>query len=603
MANRLIGAVSPYLRSHAENPVDWWPWGSAAFTEAERRQVPVFISIGYATCHWCHVMARESFSDPVLAAYQNENFVSIKVDREEHPDVDASYLAAASAFTDQLGWPLSVFATPSGRAFFAGTYFPPVPVNGLPSFREVLEAMVDAWRDQRENVEETAGRLAAALAAPRPSDGDGLPTSEQLDAVVDELLALEDKTYRGFGGAPKFPVAPVLRFLQERGMVSGPASGLWRRTVEAMERSALRDPIDGGFFRYSTRRDWSEPHYERMLYDNAQLLRIYSHYRRFATGIASFLLTTLRLPSGGFASAQDSESVVDGERLEGGYYRLDAAGRGREIPPALDEKVLTGWNGLAIGALAFAGASHREPDWIAAATSAADLVATGDLVRARIGNRVSSAKPTLEDFGMLAEGLLDLAIATGEVRFAIRARELVGQCAVDGGFAVPGGGDPVLAAHGMAVEDVPSDGAYPSGLSSIARAAILLDRLGSPGFLDTASTALAAIGSLALANPISFGSALSAMSMISLPVRQLVVVTSDATSRLSWIAHAWRAGIGVAVTPDQAGAFADAGFELFDGRAQLDDRETAYLCDNFVCQLAVFDADSLEAQMDKLPRS
>jgi hypothetical protein len=281
---------------------------------------------------------------------------------------------------------------------------------------------------------------------------------------------------------------------------------------------------------------------------------------------------------------------------------LDAAARELQTPPALDEKVLTGWNGLAIGALAFAGASHRRPDWIAAAIAAADLVGSGELVRARIGDRVSTAKPTLEDFGMLAEGLMDLAIATGEVRFAIRARELVSQCAVDGGFAVPGGADPVLIQNGLAIENDPSEGAYPSGLSSIARAAILLDRLGSSGFRDNATSTLAAIAPLALARPISFGSALAAMSMLSLPVRQLVVVTSDPTSHLSWIGHAWRAGIGIVVSADQAKAFADAGFELFEGRALLDNRETAYLCDNFVCQLPLFDAEALEAQMNALPR-
>jgi uncharacterized protein YyaL (SSP411 family) len=603
MPNLLGDAVSPYLRSHANNPVNWQPWGTEAFAEADARQVPVLISIGYSTCHWCHVMARESFSDPELAAYLNEHFVSVKVDREEHPDVDSSYLAAAGAFTEHLGWPLTVFATPTGRAFYAGTYFPPVATNGLPAFRDVLEAMVAAWTERRDDVDDVAARLATALTAARESNDDELPTSAQLDAVVDDLLEFEDKEYGGFGGAPKFPVAPVLRFLQERGVISDPASRLWRRTAEAMARSPLRDPVDGGFFRYSTRRDWSEPHYERMLYDNAQLLRIYTYDRGFAEGIAALLLNTLRLPSGGFASAQDSESVIEGERVEGGYYLLDAAGRDRESPPALDEKVLTGWNGLAIGALAFAGATHQQPDWVAAAVAAADLVGRGELVRARIGDRVSTAHPTLEDFGMLAEGLVELAIATGEARFAIRARELVSQCAAAGGFAVPGGADPVLTALGLVIENDPSEGAYPSGLSSMARAAILLDRLGSPGFLDSAVAALGALAPLALASPLSFGSALGAMSILAQPVRQLVVVTDDPTSRLSRIGHNWSAGVGIVVSPDQSKAFVEAGFELFEGRVLPDNRETAYLCDNFVCQLPVFDGDSLEAQLEKLPRT
>ena len=595
MPNRLGSAVSPYLRSHADNPVNWYPWGADAFAEALARDVPVLVSIGYSTCHWCHVMARESFSDPELATYLNDHFVSIKVDREEHPDVDASYLAAASAFTDQLGWPLTAFATPSGRTFYAGTYFPPTPSNGLPSFREVLEAMVDAWTDQRQNVEDTAARLAMALTAARDDEQSPLPGAAEFDRVIDDLLEFEDTEYGGFGTAPKFPVAPVVEFLQDREGVSNGAS-LWRRMTGKMAASPLRDPVDGGFFRYSTRRDWSEPHYERMLYDNAQLLKIYSRSSpAIAAGIASFLLGTLRLPSGGFASAQDSESTVDGHRVEGDYYGLDAAQRALQTPPALDEKVLTGWNGLAIGALAYAGARLGEPAWIDAAIIAADLVATGEFVRARIGDRVSSARPTLEDYGMLADGLVQLALATGEVRFAIRARELVMSTIVDGRFAVPGGADPVLAASGLVIENDPSEGAYPSGLSALARAAIRLDQLGSSGLTATAIGVLERIAPMALARPISFGTALDAMTMLSVPLRQLVVVTDDRDSRMSGQAIDWQGGVGIAVTPDQAEAFAAAGFELFAGRNQQRGRETAYLCEDFVCRLPVTDAEALAA--------
>jgi hypothetical protein len=596
MPNRLDSAVSPYLRSHADNPVDWYPWGAEAFAEAVTRGVPVMISIGYSTCHWCHVMARESFSDPALAAYLNDNFVSIKVDREEHPDVDASYLAAASAFTEQLGWPLTVFATPTGRAFYAGTYFPPVAVSGLPSFREVLEAMVDAWRDQRDNVEQTASQLAAALTSIQTSEAGPLPGVAEFDRVLDELLDYEDTEFGGFGTAPKFPVAPIVDFLQERSAIDPRAAGLAGRMIGAMEKSPLRDSVDGGFFRYATRRDWSEPHYERMLYDNAQLLRIYSRSEHpTAYGIAGFLLGTLRLPHGGFASAQDSESTVDGERVEGGYYQLDEAARALQPAPALDEKVVTGWNGLAIGALAFAGARLGRPDWIAAAAEAADLVAAGGLVRARLGDRVSAAKPTLEDYGMLAEGLVDLALATGSVRFAVRARELVMASLSDDGFAVPGGADPVLSAHGLVIENDPSEGAYPSGLSAMSRAAIRLDQLGASGFRETALGVLAKIAPLALTRPISFGSALAGMSMLSMPQRQLVVVTTDSMSAMSRSARLWRGGVAVVVTPDEASAFSDAGFELFEARSQVDGRETAYLCENFVCQLPVTEPAALDA--------
>jgi uncharacterized protein len=611
MPNRLADAVSPYLRSHAANPVDWQPWGSAALAEAELRQVPVLISIGYSTCHWCHVMARESFSDPQLAAYLNENFVSIKVDREEHPDVDSSYLAAASAFTDQLGWPLTIFATPTGRAFYAGTYFPPVPTNGLPSFREVLEAMVDAWRDHRGDVEDTAGRLATALtqaAAASTIDGEALPGAVELAGVVDELLQFEDAQFGGFGGAPKFPVVPVIDFLLDRSDAGDQRAGsLARRTLAVMAASPLRDPVEGGFFRYSTKRDWSDPHYERMLYDNATLLGAYARIgdAETATGIASFLLSTLRLPSGGFASAQDSESTVAGRRVEGGYYLLDASARAGQVPPALDDKVLTGWNGLAIGALASAGSRLGRPEWTAASIAAADLVSTGELVRARIGKRTSPAKPTLEDFGMLADALVDLALATGEARFAVRARELVRSTLAQTSrfghrFAAPGGPDPVLAAQGLVLENDPSEGAYPSGISSITRAAVRLDQLGSDGddggsLRAAAVDALRQIAPLTLQRPISFGAALGVMSLLAEPLRQLVVVTESADAELELLARTWRGGVVAVVTPDQSRAFAGAGFGLFEGRLAAGGRATAYLCEDFVCQLPVTEVAQLRA--------
>ncbi|MCU1447188.1 thioredoxin domain-containing protein, partial [Cryobacterium sp.] len=273
MTNRLADAISPYLRSHAENPVDWHPWGEAAFAEARERDVPVLVSIGYATCHWCHVMARESFSDSGVAAYLNEHFVSIKVDREEHPDVDASYLTAAGAFTQNLGWPLNVFVTPAGRPFYAGTYSPPVPMPGHPAFREVLDAVTDAWTSRRNEVEQSAAGLAEALAQPAPDPAERrLPDQAQLAAIVATLAAAEDPVYGGFGGAPKFPASPALALLLDR----DDSRDLALRTLKRMGASPLRDPVEGGFFRYAVNRDWSDPHYERMLYDNAQLLELYT---------------------------------------------------------------------------------------------------------------------------------------------------------------------------------------------------------------------------------------------------------------------------------------------------------------------------------------
>ncbi|RFA09850.1 hypothetical protein B7R54_12030 [Subtercola boreus] len=554
MANRLATAISPYLRSHSDNPVDWFPWGEEAFAEAVRRDVPVLVSIGYSTCHWCHVMARESFSDPALAAVLNDGFVAIKVDREEHPEVDSVYLAAAGAFTQNLGWPLNVFATPGGRVFFAGTYSPPVAVQGNPSFRQVLDAVQEAWRSRRSDVESTAAQLVEALAeagsqhAPTAgqqydspvSPDPELPTTAELAQVVFELDAYEDTVHGGFGTAPKFPVAPVLRFLQA---MDAPLAD---RTLKVMAASPLRDPIEGGFFRYATQQDWSDPHYERMLYDNALLLDAYTTAaekqpgadwaKETALGIADYLMTRLQQPEGGFGSAQDSESTVGGVRTEGGYYGLDAGQRAAEVPPAVDLKILTGWNGLAIGALAHAGSAFGENGLLDSARQAADyllahhLRADGTVVRASLGGRVSEARATLEDYGMLSAGLLRLGTATGDKRYSAAGAALLdavleagaepGESDAPAGsvgtaqklFVVPGGGDPVLAARGLLLEGDVSEGAYPSGNSAAAEAAYLRYReTGDAAYRSVALRALAPLGPDALSRPIGFGAALELM--------------------------------------------------------------------------------------------
>ncbi|PPF63882.1 thioredoxin domain-containing protein [Rathayibacter tritici] len=601
MAERLRSSVSPYLRSHADNPVDWFPWGEEAFAEAVRRDVPVLISIGYSTCHWCHVMARESFSDPVLAARLNADVVAVKVDREEHPDVDTAYLTAASAFTRQLGWPLTVFATPAGETFFAGTYFPPRAVGGVPAFSDVLEAVSEAWRLRREEVQATAGGLAAALreaTAALPSDS-GLPDDAALDAAVDALAAEEDLVHGGFGGAPKFPVAPVLAFLASR--ASGAA--LAERTLLALAASALRDR-DGGFFRYATRADWSDPHYERMLYDNAQLLDVAAvllgrsdarvdELTTIAEGIAAFLLSTLERPGGGFASAQDSESVVDGQRSEGGYYLAEE--RSRLAPPALDEKIVTGWNGLAIRALARAGRMVGREEWIEAARRAAHAVVQRHMAdrrvvaRASLDGTVSAARPALEDVGMLAGGFLELALAEGRPRFAVAARTLIDGAldAAEGPlpFALPGGGDPVLTARGLQLAADPSEGAYPSGLSATADAAHELYLLtGSQRYREAAEAVVASIAPGALRQPMGFGAVLALASRLARPVRQLVVVGPGAAEA---VRGARSAGFGVLVGVSDEGAreWAHAGFGLFEGRTSREDLPTAYSCEAFVCAL------------------
>jgi len=610
MANRLASAVSPYLRSHADNPVDWFEWGTAAFAEAVRRQVPVLVSIGYSTCHWCHVMARESFSDPDLAEYLNDNFVAIKVDREEYPDVDASYLAAASAFTSNLGWPLNVFVTPQGETFFAGTYFPPRAVDPHPSFFQVLTAVTDAWTERRDEVETNAAQIATALRGLGKQEPGTLPGDLEFSRVVTELVAYEDVVHGGFGAAPKFPVATVLHLLLDRGSLGDPtAQALAERTLAAMAASDLRDGIEGGFFRYSTRADWSDPHYERMLYDNALLLGAYARIgsHEVAEGVAHFLIRVMQRDAGGFASAQDSESTVDGERVEGGYYALSEDDRALQTPPAIDGKVLTGWNGLAIEALAASGSRLDHPEWIAAARRAADYllerhVLADRLVRVSIDGTLSEASATLEDYGMLANGLLQLALATGEAHYAQAARSLVDATLAAGAgaapFDVPGGADPVLAAHGLALQADPSEGAYPSGHSAMAAAAERLYSLtAEPRYREAARTAMELFAPLAVQRPIAFGAALGVMSALGGESTQLVVVTGESHEGedVASVARAWeRSGaVVVVVTGAQAEAFAAAGFELFEGRGSRAGESTAYFCRDFVCALPVTDAASL----------
>lgn len=610
--SRLAASTSPYLRAHAGNPVAWYPWGDAAFAEAARRGVPVLVSIGYSTCHWCHVMARESFEDPELAAVLNDGFVSIKVDREEHPEVDAAYMAAASAFSRNLGWPLTVFTTPTGRPFFAGTYFPPEPRVGLPSFRQVLDAVREAWLMRRGEVEQTGAAIVQALAAargPETPDGAAVPTADELARAARALADQEDPEYGGFGGgnpaAPKFPVATALRFLQTslvRETADG-ASAVADRALAAMAASELRDPVEGGFFRYATRRDWTVPHYERMLTDNAQLLDVAldAGDDETARGVAGFLIGVLQQPSGGFGAAQDSESWIDGARSEGGYYARDAAGRTELEPPAVDGKVVTGWNGLAIAALARAGSRLGEPAWIEAARWAADAVLTtnvdadGRLVRASLDEIPSRAPATLADYGQFAGGLLALAAATGDVVYAVRARDVVAACVEEDRMPrPPTGGDPVLSAQGVEAPAEASDGDEPSGPASIALAALDLWRLGAgERWRRVAERIVAAHAPRALAQPLAHGALVRAATGLVEAPRQLVIVAESVDDPLADAGRGIRADVFAIVTPAQSEAFASAGFELFEGKAALDGRATAYDCEDFACRLPVTDAAEL----------
>ncbi|WP_406332556.1 thioredoxin domain-containing protein [Streptomyces sp. NBC_00203] len=331
--NRLADVTSPYLLQHAENPVDWWPWVPEAFEEARRRDVPVLLSVGYSACHWCHVMAHESFEDAETAAFMNEHFVNVKVDREERPDVDAVYMEAVQAATGQGGWPMTVFLTPEAEPFYFGTYFPPEPRHGMPSFPQVLEGVHGAWTGRRDEVAEVAGKIVRDLAEREMSFGDDqVPGEEELAGALLGLTREYDASRGGFGGAPKFPPSMVIEFLLRHHARTGSEGALQMAadTCERMARGGLYDQLGGGFARYSVDREWVVPHFEKMLYDNALLCRVYAHLwratgselaRRVALETADFMVRELRTNEGGFASALDADSDDGtGRHVEGAYY-------------------------------------------------------------------------------------------------------------------------------------------------------------------------------------------------------------------------------------------------------------------------------------------
>lgn len=427
--NRLGAATSPYLQQHKDNPVDWWEWSPEAFAEARERNVPVLLSVGYAACHWCHVMAHESFEDEATAAYMNEHFVNVKVDREERPDVDAVYMAATTAMTGSGGWPMTVVLDHDGNPFFAGTYFPDMPRHGQPAFTQVLQALSEAWTQRRSEIGAVAENVRQHLTD--ISGADGAPGDWQVDvgAAVETLAGQFDPMAGGFGGAPKFPPSMVLEFLRRVSEVDSRVPQMLSRTVAAMAGGGLYDQIGGGFARYAVDRGWVVPHFEKMLYDNAQLIGLYARLGtelgdRVARESADWMIRELGTAEGGFASALDADSegvegkfyvwtpaelvevlgAEDGawaaevfevteagtfeegastlqlrhrpddtERLESVKTRLLAA-RAERVRPARDDKVVAAWNGLAISGLVDAGLLLGERHYVEAAVTAAELL-------------------------------------------------------------------------------------------------------------------------------------------------------------------------------------------------------------------------------------
>jgi uncharacterized protein YyaL (SSP411 family) len=650
MANRLKDATSPYLLQHKDNPVDWWPWCPEAFEEARRRDVPILLSVGYAACHWCHVMAHESFEDESVATLMNNGFVNIKVDREERPDVDAVYMEATQAMTGQGGWPMTCLLTADGHPFFCGTYFPRAQFSAL------LGRVIEVWQEQREAVVNQAADVARQLAesAQRPPV-EGEITTDLLDVAVRNLVGDVDQQHGGFGGAPKFPPSMVLEFLLRSAARTGDLAPLQivERTCEAMARGGIYDQLAGGFARYSVDAAWIVPHFEKMLYDNALLLRVYAHLWR-ATGsslaervvreTASFLMRDLRTDQGGFASALDADadgregltyvwtpqqlttvlgdadgawaaeqftvttrgtfeegaSVLqrltepdDLQRYEQVRARLLAA-RADRPQPARDDKVVTAWNGLAIAALADAGALLGEPSWVTAAEEAARLLRDLHVEQRKTGVRVVRTSRdgvsgghagVLEDYGDLAEGLLALHQVTGDMQWFELAGLLLDTVLEhfpdgQGGFYdVADDAEQLL----RRPQD-PSDNATPSGASAVTGALVTHAALtGSERHRSAAARALAQVSPLFLRH-VRFAGWAAAVgeALVAGPAEVAVVDRPD----LERVARLGTAPGAVVVT---AGP-------LTEGR----DRPGVYVCRNFVCALPADTAEQVRAQLGGL---
>jgi uncharacterized protein len=640
MANRLANATSPYLLQHADNPVDWWEWGDEAFAEARRRGVPVFLSVGYAACHWCHVMAHESFEDEATARQLNADFVCVKVDREERPDVDAVYMEATVAMTGHGGWPMTVVLDHDGSPFFAGTYFPDRPRGGQPALRQVLAALAEAWRDRPGDVRRAAGSVREHLAREVSLTGTAL-TAADLDAAVDTLAADFDEAAGGFGGAPKFPPSMVLELLRRRR--DDRSRTMLDRTLEAMARGGIHDQLAGGFARYSVDAGWVVPHFEKMLYDNAQLLGRYAQWGtafgdRVATGIAEWMLGELRTAEGGFASALDADSegeegrfyvwtpaqLVDALGEEDGGWAVEVfevtgtfehgtstlqllrdpddwsrfddvrrrllAARQRRVRPARDDKVVAAWNGLAIPALVDAGRLLGREEYVDAAVSAGRLLAELHLVDGRLrrvsrDGRVGTPVGVLEDHGAVAGGFLSLVGATGDEVWLDRATDLLEVAlerfrAADGGFFdTPDDGERLVARP----RD-PGDNASPSGTSAMIHALLAVHALTGDGrWRDAADAALAGVAELARRAPRFAGWSLAAAQAVVDGAPEIAVLGPSGPERddLERQARRWPgAVVAVAEGPRD-------GVPLLAGRGPVDGRAAAYVCRGNVCDRPV----------------
>jgi uncharacterized protein YyaL (SSP411 family) len=650
MANRLADETSPYLLQHAENPVDWLPWGDEAFARARDEDKPVLVSIGYAACHWCHVMERESFEDPDVAAAMNDRFVCIKVDREERPDVDAIYMEAVQAMTGQGGWPLNAFLTPDGVPFYAGTYFPPQPRHGMPAWSQVVQGVHDAWLEHRDEVAEAASRMVDRLGATARMDApDAELDPASLDGAVASLRRSFDAEHGGWGGAPKFPAASVIEFLLARG-----EREMALTTLRKMASGGIYDQVAGGFARYSVDARWVVPHFEKMLYDNALLARAYLHafqvtgeplFERVTTETLDWALRELRQPEGGFASALDADAdgvegsftvwtleevrdvlgpdlapvaiahfgMTDAGNFEGSNIPVRATpdpaelgeiqaklleARERRVHPGLDDKRLAAWNALMISALADAGAALGREDYRAAAEACAEFVLRdlrdSEQRLLRSFNRGQAKQLAfLEDHAFLLEALLTLYEATFDPRWFHAARAIAEQIVTrfgdperGGFFSTAADADPLIARR----KDL-DDSPIPSGSSAAAFGLLRLARLtGEAAWEDAALGVLRLLHTIAPQHPLAFGHLLQAIDFALAPVREVAIVGPGADPLSDVVRHAYRPHLVVAGSEGDA-----AGVPLLEGRTPVDGRAAAYVCERFACRRPVSAPDELAA--------
>jgi uncharacterized protein len=624
--NRLADETSPYLLQHADNPVDWYPWGEEALGRARDEDRPILLSIGYAACHWCHVMEHESFEDASTAALMNEHFVNVKVDREERPDLDAVYMEAVVALSGQGGWPMTVFLTPAGEPFYGGTYYPPEPRHGMPSFRQLLDSIVEAWRDRRDDVSRAAAQLVEAVrhsAELRPSN-DPL-TDSVLTAAEQNLAATFEPTSGGWGRAPKFPNAPALEFLLRR--QGEAARAMVVKTLDEMAAGGMYDLLGGGFHRYSVDERWLVPHFEKMLYDNALLAAAYLHgwlatstdrYREISAATVEYMLRELLLPEGGLASAQDADtegiegltftwteeegapagllepfehgrSIIRGHVDEKTRTRLFAI-REERPKPLRDDKAIASWNGLALAALAEAGRRLGRPDWVEAARRLGEFLlgplsgADGRLRRSFRDGR-TSGEGYLDDYANVAHGLLELHVATGEPRWLREAHRLA-RLAVDlfadeerGGFFLSPSDGERLVARTKELDDHP----LPSGNSMLAHVLLRLARIYGDDELERQGVAVLRLLRPALERvPSAFGWGLVALDLHLSPPHELAIVGPVGSDVARAALEPWQPRAVVAVGPAED-------VPLLAGKELVGGRPAVYVCERFACQAPVTD--------------